>query len=96
MELNGGQCVSAVFVVGGGGKHEGFTESLAHYLGLPNERVAIRGAEVLSQVQFEQEGIRKDSTLVTPLGICMTYYEQKNNFIHVMVNEQRVKLYDNG
>lgn len=96
LELNGGQCVSAVFVVGGGGKHEGFTESLAHYLGLPNERVAIRGAEVLSQVQFEQDGIRKDSTLVTPLGICMTYYEQKNNFIHVMVNEQRVKLYDNG
>lgn len=96
LELNGGQCVSAVFVVGGGGKHEGFTESLAHFLGLPNERVAIRGAEVLSQVQFEQEGIRKDSTLVTPLGICMTYYEQKNNFIHVMVNEQRVKLYDNG
>ena len=96
LELNGGQCVSAVFVVGGGGKHEGFTEILAHYLGLPNERVAIRGAEVLSQVQFEQEGIRKDSTLVTPLGICMTYYEQKNNFIHVMVNEQRVKLYDNG
>lgn len=96
LELNGGQCVSAVFVVGGGGKHEGFTESLAHYLGLPNERVAIRGAEVLSQVQFEQEGIRKDSTLVTPLGICMTYYEQKNNFIHVMVNGQRVKLYDNG
>lgn len=96
LELNGGQSVSAVFVVGGGGKHEGFTESLAQYLGLPNERVAIRGAEVLSQVQFEQEGIRKDSTLVTPLGICMTYYEQKNNFIHVMVNEQRVKLYDNG
>lgn len=96
LELNGGQCVSAVFVVGGGGKHEGFTESLAHFLGLPNERVAIRGAEVLSQVQFEQAGIRKDSTLVTPLGICMTYYEQKNNFIHVMVNEQRVKLYDNG
>ncbi len=25
LELNGGQCVSAVFVVGGGGKHEGFT-----------------------------------------------------------------------
>ena len=96
LELNGGQPVSAVFVVGGGGKHEGFTEKLAKYIGLPAERVAIRGAEVLGQVEFEQEGIRKDSTLVTPLGICMTYYEQKNNFIHVMVNEQRVKLYDNG
>ncbi len=96
LELNGGQPVSAVFVVGGGGKHKGFTQQLAGYIGLPEERVAIRGAEVLGQVEFEQSGIRKDSTLVTPLGICMTYYEQKNNFIHVMVNEQRVKLYDNG
>lgn len=40
--------------------------------------------------------MKKDSTLVTPLGICMNYYEQRNNFIHVQVNGQRVKLYDNG
>ena len=53
LELNGGQCVSAVFVVGGGGKHEGFTEILAHYLGLPNERVAIRGAEAVSYTHLE-------------------------------------------
>lgn len=96
IELNGGKTVSAVFVVGGGGKHEGFTEKLAEYLQLPENRVAIRGAEVLTNVEFEQPGIRKDSTLVTPIGICMNFYEQKNNFIHVMVNEQRVKLYDNG
>lgn len=94
--LNGDQTVSAVFVVGGGGKQEGFTEMLADYLGLPLERVAIRGAEVLTQIEFEQPGIHKDSMLVTPLGICMNYYEMKNNFIHVMVNDQRVKLYDNG
>ena len=96
LELNGGQTVSAVFVVGGGGKHDSFTESLADYLGLPQERVAVRGAEVLGQIEFEISGVKKDSTLVTPLGICMNYYEQPNNFIHVMVNEQRVKLYDNG
>lgn len=96
VDLNGGQSVSAVFVVGGGGKHEGFTEVLAHHLDLPIERVAIRGAEVLGQVEFEQPGIQKDSTLVTPLGICMSYYEKKSNFIHVNVNDQRVKLYDNG
>lgn len=33
---------------------------------------------------------------MTPIGICMSYYEQNNNFIHVQVNQQRVKLYDNG
>ena len=30
-ELNGGKSVSAVFVVGGGGKAKGFTENLAEY-----------------------------------------------------------------
>ncbi len=95
-ELNGGKPVSAVFVVGGGGKHEGFTNKLAEHLDLPENRVAIRGAEVLTNVTFEQPGIQRDSTLVTPIGICLNYYEQRNNFIHVMVNDQRVKLYDNG
>jgi len=96
LELNGGKTVSAVFVVGGGGKHGGFTDKLAEYLGLQENRVAIRGADVLSNIHFEQEGIKKDSTLVTPIGICMSFFEQSNNFIHVTVNEQRVKLYDNG
>ena len=95
-ELNGGKPVSAVFVVGGGGKISGFTEVLSDKLQLPNERVALRGEEVLSFVTFEQEGIRKDSLLVTPIGICLNYYEQRNNFIVVKVNEDHIKLYDSG
>ena len=95
IELNGGK-VSAVFVVGGGGKHEGFTKRLAEYLELPENRVAIRGAEVLTHIDYLQEGIQKDSTMVTPIGICLNYYEKRNNFIHVFVNDQRVKLYDNS
>jgi hypothetical protein len=47
-------------------------------------------------VDFLQQGIQKDSTMVTPIGICMNYYEKRNNFIHVFVNDQRVKLYDNS
>ncbi len=96
MELNGGNSVSAVFVVGGGGKMPGFTEHMAKCLGLPENRVALRGAEVLQQIDFSATGIKKDSTLVTPIGICMEYYEQKSNFIYVRVNEERVKIYDNG
>ncbi len=96
LELNGGNSVSAVFVVGGGGKMPGFTELMAEKLGLPENRVALRGAEVLQQVDFSATGIKKDSTLVTPIGICMEYYEQKSNFIYVRVNEERVKIYDNG
>lgn len=96
VELNGGNAVSAVFVVGGGGKMPGFTEQMAKYLGMPENRVALRGAEVLQHIDFSATGIKKDSTLVTPIGICMEYYEQKSNFIYVRVNDERVKIYDNG
>lgn len=96
VELNGGKSVSAVFVVGGGGKITGFVNSLAEYLELPFERVALRGEEVLQEVTFLQENIKKDPLLVTPIGICLNFYDQKNNFIFVNVNGERIKLYDNN
>lgn len=95
IELNGSKTVSAVFVVGGGGKIPGFVTSLAKYLNLPEDRVALRGEEVLGSVTFLQENIKKDSLLVTPIGICLTFYDQSNNFIFVTVNGKRVKLFDN-
>lgn len=95
-ELNGDKTVSASFVVGGGGKIHGFTEKLAEDLDLPEERVALRGEEVLGDVTFEQEDIKKDPLLVTPIGICLNYYDQRNNFIMVRFNGERIKLYDNN
>ena len=95
-ELNGGKPVSAVFVVGGGGKMMGFEETLADNLGIPKERVALRGSEVMGQIEFLQKNIKVDSLLVTPVGICLNYYEQKNIFIFVTLNGERIKLYDNS
>lgn len=95
MELNGGKPVSAVFIVGGGGKMQGYTDAIADKLGIARERVAIRGEEVMQNVVFEED-IKKDSLLVTPVGICMNYYEQSNNFIFVHFNGNRIKMYDNN
>lgn len=95
-ELNGDKSVSAVFVVGGGGMIPGYTERLAKELDIVKERVAIRGQEVMQAIEFEIENPRKDSMMVTPIGICLSYYEQSNNFIFVELNGKRVKLYDNG
>lgn len=95
-ELNGEKSVSAVFVVGGGGMIPGYTERLAKELNIVKERVAIRGQEVMQAVEFEMENPRRDSMMVTPIGICLSYYEQSNNFIFVEFNGKRVKLYDNG
>ena len=95
-ELNGDKSVSAAFIVGGGGKIHGYTDSLAKKLDIVPERVALRGEEVMKSIIFEQENIKKDPLLVTPIGICLNYYEQKNNFIMIHFNGEMMKLYDNG
>lgn len=95
-ELNGDKSVSAVFVVGGGGKLQGYTEKLAAYLEIAKERVAVRGEQVMQQIEFVKTDLEINSLLVTPIGICLSFYEQNNNFIYVNFNEKRVKLYDNS
>lgn len=96
MSLNGDKPVSAVFVVGGGGKIEGYTNKLAEKIGIQVQRVALRGEDVMQKIVFMDDSVKKDSLLVTPLGICLNFYEQNNNFIYVFFNEERMKLYDNG
>lgn len=95
-ELNGGKAVSAVFVVGGGGTLPGYTEALADKLGIQKERVAVRGGEVMQNIEFLEADSRRDSLMVTPIGICLSFYEQSNNFIFVYFNDQRIKIYDNS
>ena len=94
-ELNGGKAVSAIFVVGGGGKITGFTALLADKIMIPRERVALRGEEVMGNVEFLIQDAKKDSLLVTPIGICLNFYNERNSFIFVYVNNERIKLYDN-
>ena len=95
-ELNGGESVSAAFIVGGGGKIHGFVEAIADKMDIPRERVALRGEEVLKQIIFEQKEIVKDPLIVTPVGICLNYYDKKNSFIMVTFNGERLKLYNNN
>ena len=100
IELNGGKPVNGVFFVGGGGEEtwgrglKGYTERVADCLGIPHQRVAVRGEEVLTAVDFQVDNFKKDSLYVTPVGICTNYYTQKNNFVFVTVNKERIKLYD--
>lgn len=96
MELNGNKPVSAVFVVGGGGKVATYTDRVAKHLGIQPERCAVRGEEVMTKIDFMERDAIKDSLLVTPIGICLNYYEQSNNFIFVNFNDKRIKLYDNN
>ena len=94
--LNGDKPVSAVFVVGGGGIITGYTEKLSKELNIVKERVALRGREVMGNIEFLDENAEKSSLMVTPIGICLNYYEHSNNLVYVNFNGKRMKMYDNG
>ncbi len=96
LELNGGESVSAIFIVGGGGKNPEFASLLAEATGLPKTRVALRREEVFTQIISPDGKPITDPMLVTPIGICLNYYEQNNNFIIIRMNGNDVKLYNNG
>ena len=96
-ELNGDNAVQAVFVVGGGGRIPGYTEAIAKRMDIAQERVALRGEEVMKNIVFPQDDdIAHDSLIVTPIGICLSYYAESNNFVFVSFNDQQIKIYDNG
>lgn len=94
--LNGDKPVSAVFVVGGGGIITGYTEKLSKELNIVKERVALRGKEVMGNIEFLDENADKSSLMVTPIGICLNYFEHSNNLVYVNFNGKRMKMYDNG
>lgn len=96
VELNGKIPVAAAFMVGGGGKFPGLSKKIAAGLKVSPERVALCGENVFQNIVFEDTTIEPSPLLVTPIGICLNYYEQNNNFIFVRFNGERVKLYDNG
>lgn len=95
-KLNGDSTVAAAFIVGGGGKVHHFCKSLAKKLDIVEERVALRGKEVMKNIFFDKLDVEKDPLLVTPVGICLNYFEQKNSFIMIRFNDEFMKLYDNG
>ena len=94
--LNGDKPVSAVFVVGGGGIITGYTEKLSKELNIVKERVALRGKEVMGNIEFLDENADRSSLMVTPIGICLNYFEHSNNLVYVNFNGKRMKMYDNG
>lgn len=96
LSLNADKPVSAVFIVGGGGRIEGYTAKLAEKIGIPVQRVALRGEDVMQKISFADDKMGRDSLFVTPIGICLNFYEQSHNFIFVNFNGERLKLYNNG
>ncbi|WP_053956623.1 cell division protein FtsA [Inediibacterium massiliense] len=92
IEYNG-KAPSAVFCIGGGSQIPTLTQYIADDLGLKEERVVVRGTEIIQNVEFLCEKLQGPE-FITPIGICMiSTKEQAENFIKVGVNENVVKLF---
>ncbi|NLC07796.1 MAG: cell division protein FtsA, partial [Syntrophomonadaceae bacterium] len=92
--LNGGQSPSAVFCVGGGAQTPGLPEKLANKLGLPVERVAIRGRQAIANLVVDQATINGPEG-VTVVGIASVAIKKfGHDFITISVNGREFKLFN--
>jgi cell division protein FtsA len=91
-----GKTPQAVLCVGGGSLMPGLTEKIALHLGLPSNRVSIRGKESI-QGFTDIPKILDGPHCITPLGIVMTTFSrQAMTFVQVTVNSRTIRLLKAG
>lgn len=91
--LLNGRAPKAVMLVGGGSLTPKLPEYIATILGLPANRVAIRGADAIKQLQKEEQKTYGPD-LVTPIGIAIAAKENPIEYISITVNERTLRLFD--
>ncbi len=96
LKLNGGQPPQAVLLVGGGSLTPGLPEYLAAALGLPAQRVAVRGRDAIAGVEGARK-LLKGPEAVTPIGIAVAARDHSTlGFSYVYVNGTGVRLFRPG
>ncbi|KUK10113.1 MAG: Cell division protein FtsA [Clostridia bacterium 41_269] len=94
IEING-KIPQAVICIGGGSLTFGFADVFARVLGLPRERIAVKGREVLHEVKGAKN--LKGPQAVTPIGIAVA--SQSNKALEkckVFVNGMPVIIFKEG
>ncbi|OEH86956.1 hypothetical protein BHU72_01480 [Desulfuribacillus stibiiarsenatis] len=92
LELNK-QSPQAVMLVGGGSMTPLLPELLAQQLHLPKERVAVRGADAIKNL-IGDHNLLKGPEAVTPVGIVMSAKSHKIDFINLIVNQKKIRVFD--
>lgn len=85
---------NAVFLIGGGSQIPGLTGSISSLLEIPNDRVVVRGREVISGIKFSSKRLAGPEA-ITPFGIAVTAQMQRGqDFMNVTVNGQNIRLFN--
>lgn len=89
-----GKAPNAVICIGGGSQTPGFVKLLAEALELPEDRVGIRGKDIMTNVRFINKNITGPE-IITPIGIAVTALMQRgHDFIQVKVNDRSIRLFN--
>ena len=93
LRLNNQHAPKAVMLVGGGSLTPSLSEKLGEVLGLPANRIAVRGVDAIQNLTKE-EHIKASPELVTPIGIAIAAKKMPIQYMSLTVNEQVVRLFE--
>ncbi len=83
---------NAVFLIGGGSQIPGLTSKIANGLGINEDRVAVRGRDVIQNIKTKLKKLSGPEA-ITPLGIAMmAYVQQGQDFLSVTLNGEKIRL----
>lgn len=92
LRLNGGP-PQAVMLVGGGSLTPGLAGAVAEALGLPGNRVAVRGRDAVEGVEGAKSQL-SGPDCITPIGIAVASRDKSTlGFSYVHVNDRGVRLF---
>lgn len=92
LALNG-QAPQAIMLIGGGSLTPQLTKRLAERIGLPSERVAVRGVEGIQSIK-QSDHVPAGPDYVTPIGIAIASEQNPVKYVHVSVNDQPIRLFE--
>lgn len=91
--LNNGKSPMAVMLVGGGSLTPGLSKVLSQQLGLPENRVAVRGLDAIQNLTKDEQ-IPSSPELVTPIGIAIAAKRAPIHYMSVEVNDKLIRLFE--
>lgn len=92
LELNG-KAPQAVILIGGGSLTPGIGPTLAHRLGITEQRVAVRGVEAIQNLTNEMDRLHGPE-MVTPIGIAVAAREHPVKYLSIQVNHKQFRFFD--
>jgi cell division protein FtsA len=85
---------NAVFLIGGGSRIPGIGKYISEQLGLPEDRVVVRGRQIIQNIRYQGRKLSGPES-ITPIGIAVTALQRNGqDFFNVTVNGKKVRLFN--